>query len=284
MLQCNTTRVVGAMASPMFDCMTEMQQALLRQAPRHFGEPNRLPATVDGWAVFLDVDGTIVDIAETPGAVVVEARLPAQLALLCGRLGGALAVVTGRELAFLDTLLPGRAFSAAGLHGAEMRLPDGSGHKTEPSLRLAIARGKLEAAAAAWPGVVVEDKGASVAAHFRLAPQFEGQVDAIMSAIAADLESSHMIQHGKSVVEIRPRGHDKGTAVTALMDIPPFLGRRPLAIGDDLTDEAMFAVVNDLGGLSVKVGPSEASTLATTRLADPAAVRAWIASVVEPAT
>ena len=282
MLQCNTARVVVAMASPMFDCMTEMQQALLRQPPGHSGVPDGLPATIDGWAVFLDVDGTIVDIAETPDAVVVEEQLPSQLALLSDRLGGALAVVTGRELAFLDTLLSGLTFSAAGLHGAEMRLPDGSWHKTEPSPRLAIARSKLEAAAAAWPGIVVEDKGASIAAHFRLAPQFEGQVEAIMSVIAAELGSSHVIQRGKFVVEIRPRGHDKGNAVTAFMAMPPFLGRRPLAIGDDVTDEAMFAVANDLGGLSVKVGPPGIATLATARLDDPAAVRSWIASVAEP--
>jgi len=256
--------------------MTELQPALLHHAPQRLEDLDLGPATLEKWTVFLDVDGTLLDIAETPEAVAVDPQLAGHLTRLRERLGGALALVTGRRIDFLDVLFPGCSFVAAGLHGAEMRLPDGTLCKAEPSPQLAIARRRLEAAAIAWPGVIVEDKGASFAAHFRRAPQFEEKVEATMASIAADLGSSHTIQCGKSVVEIRPRGHDKGTAVAAFMATPPFVGRRPLAIGDDLTDEAMFAAVNNLGGVSVKVGAREASTLATARLADPAAVRAWI--------
>lgn len=257
--------------------MTELQPALLHHPPQRLEDLDLGPATLDKWAVFLDVDGTLLDIAETPESVAANPGLVGNLSRLCEHLGGALALVTGRRIDFLDALFPDCSFSAAGLHGAEMRLPDGTLRKAEPSPQLAIARRRLETAAIAWPGIIVEDKGASFAAHFRRAPQFESQVEATMSSIATDLGSSHTIQRGKSVVEIRPRGHDKGAAVTAFMATQPFIGRRPLAIGDDLTDEAMFAAVNNLGGVSVKVGAPETPTLATARLADPAAVRAWIA-------
>jgi trehalose 6-phosphate phosphatase len=256
--------------------MTELQPELLHHAPQRLEDLDLSPAALEKWAVFLDVDGTLLDIAETPESVAVDPRLAGCLTRLRQRLGGALALVTGRRIDFLDALFPECSFSAAGLHGAEMRLPDGTLRKAEPSPRLAIARSRLEAAAIAWPGVVVEDKGASFAAHFRRAPQFEAQIEATMSSFVADLGSSHTIQRGKSVVEIRPRGHDKGGAVATFMATQPFIGRRPLAIGDDLTDEAMFAAVNKLGGVSVKVGAQEMPTLATARLPDPAAVRAWI--------
>jgi trehalose 6-phosphate phosphatase len=264
--------------------MTEMQPAPLHRTPQHLEDLDITPATLDRSAVFFDVDGTLIDIAETPQAVVVEPQLAAHLTRLSSRLGGALALVTGRRLDFLDTLFPGCMFSAAGLHGAEMRLPDGTLRKAELSPELSIARRRLETAAAAWTGVLVEDKGASFAAHFRRAPQFEGQVEAIMSSIAKDLAATHVIQRGKFVVEIRPRGHDKGAAVGAFMAAPPFLGRRPLAIGDDLTDEAMFATVNELGGVSVKVGAIGSPTLATASLRDPASVRTWLARMTGEAT
>jgi trehalose 6-phosphate phosphatase len=261
--------------------MTEMQPPTLHRAPRHLEGLDIRSAMPDGWAVFLDVDGTLLDIAGTPEAVAVEPGLPAALSALSARLGGALALVTGRRLTFLDTLFPGLAFTAAGLHGAEMRFAGGTLRELEPSPLLSIARRRLEAAANAWPGVLVEDKGASFAAHFRRAPKFEEQVEAIMSSIAEDLGGTHSIQRGKSVVEIRPRGHDKGAALTAFMAAPPFLGRRPLAIGDDVTDEAMFAAANTLGGVSVRVGSPDEPTLATAFLPRPADVRAWITEVAE---
>jgi trehalose 6-phosphate phosphatase len=261
--------------------MTEMQPQTLHRAPRPLKSVDIRSAMPDGWAVFLDVDGTLLDIAGTPEGVAVEPGLPAALSALSTRLGGALALVTGRRLTFLDTLFPGLAFPAAGLHGAEMRFADGTLREVEPSPLLSIARRRLETAATAWPGVLVEDKGASFGAHYRRAPQFEGQVEAIMSSIAADLGDTHSIQRGKSVVEIRPRGHDKGAAVAAFMAAPPFLGRRPLTIGDDVTDEAMFAAANALGGVSVRVGSPDEPTLATAFLPAPADVRAWITEVAE---
>lgn len=238
-----------------------------------------LPVSIDGWAVFLDIDGTLLDIADTPGAVTVPGGLREDLEMLSRRTGGALALVTGRSIAFVDEAFPDHGFHVAGLHGAEWR--DASGRRSDggPGTGLAAARRLLDEKAADWPGVVVEDKGAAFATHYRLVPHLESVVRRFMESLAEGLGDGWHLQRGKSVVEIRPAGSDKGAVVERFMALPPFRGRRPLAVGDDLTDEAMFAVVNRLGGLSVRVGRSLQPSSAATVVDSPAAVREWIAGV-----
>lgn len=237
-----------------------------------------LPSGLDGLAVFLDVDGTLLDIAPTPDGVVVPDDLPRDLAALAARLDGALALVSGRGLAYLRALFPDLACPMAGLHGVEIGHAQGTDAAARRSPALEEARRDLAAAAAAWPGVIVEDKGSAFAGHFRLAPQFAAEVEQTMTALAARLGDAVVLQKGKDVIEIRPAGHDKGTALDALMQLAAFDGRRPLAVGDDLTDEFMFAAANRRGGLSVKVG-LEGVTAATRRVGTPADVRAWIGRV-----
>ena len=227
-------------------------------------------------ALFLDIDGTLIDIAPTPDAVAVPPGLAEALARLSARLDGALALVTGRAIATADELIAGGTIPVGGLHGAERR--DAAGHIVSAVATPAFsrARARLGAETACWPGVICEDKGAAFAAHYRLAPEREGDVRDLMAELARQVGDGWMLQEGKQVIELRPRGRDKGSALLAFMAERPFHGRRPLAVGDDLTDEAMFAAANRLGGLSVRVGGEERPSLARARLAAPSDVRAWI--------
>lgn len=237
-----------------------------------------LPDDVAGLAVFLDIDGTLLDIADTPGGVVVPPGLPAALASMSRRLGGAFALLTGRSIATVDGLF-GIRLPVSGLHGAEWR--DGSGRMagTATSAPFETAKSRLRSLAASWPGAVFEDKGAAFAVHYRLAPEWEPHIRGAMAELAGEVGSGWVMQDGKQLVELRPSGRDKGDALAAFMGGDAFAGRRPLAIGDDVTDEAMFAMANRLGGLSVRVGRNEGRSLAKRSVASPSEVRAWIGKV-----
>ncbi|WP_034855260.1 trehalose-phosphatase [Sinorhizobium sojae] len=207
------------------------------------------------WALFLDIDGTLLDLAATPGAVSVPSSLPANLEALSRKLGGALALVTGRSLDYADQLFSPSHFPIAGLHGAERRDPDGRVHKATATAEFERLKIDLIADTANWAGVLIEDKGAAVAAHYRLAPDRKQALEPLMERALIRAGPNWTIQHGKMVIEIRPASADKGEAVTAFLAQPVFAGRRPIAIGDDVTDEAMFRTVNRLGGFSIRVGP-----------------------------
>lgn len=238
------------------------------------GLPNRL----SGLCLFLDVDGTLLDLAETPDAVVVPPRLLTDLSRLSARLGGALALITGRPVSFVDRLFPGSGFFVAGLHGAEIRTGNASGPAVPVTYEgLETAKVRIERAVGSWPGVLVEDKGIAVALHYRQAPEFEPDVRALMEEIAGSVPGWTLLS-GKFVLELRPAGRDKGDALKIFMEQPPFVGRLPLAIGDDVTDEAMFRVANDAGGFSVRVGGRGDPTAAQGRVGTPAELRAWIAA------
>lgn len=236
-----------------------------------------LPRALDGLAVFFDVDGTLIDIADRPDGVVVAPGLAAALARMEERLGGAMALITGRSVAVIEGLFPDFTGALAGLHGAEERL---GGRTSRPGLTPAFAAGRdrLRRTLATLPGTVFEDKGAAFAAHFRLSPDHEDAVTRLMEEIAAEVGEGWTLQPGKAVIELRPAGRSKGEALARFMAAPPFAGRRPLAFGDDVTDEAMFAAANRLGGLSCRIGAA-APTAAGLRLPSPAALRAWIAEV-----
>lgn len=244
------------------------------------GATSNLPAFGSGWAVFLDIDGTLLDYAHHPGAVVVDEPLAALLGRLLEVTGGALALISGRSVADIERLFAPLALPAAGQHGVERR--DAAGrlqrHQLpEDGLRHASAR--LAQLAAGNPALVFENKGLNLALHYRNVPAAGEVVEREIRALAAELGPQFEAQGGKLVWEIKPSGLDKGTAIEEFMREPPFLSRTPVFIGDDLTDEHGFALVNRLGGHSVKVGAG--TSAARWRIADAAAVRDWLGRFAE---
>jgi trehalose 6-phosphate phosphatase len=250
------------------------------------GLPAPPRADVAAIALFVDVDGTLLDIASRPDAVVVDPSLRSTLHALRDRLGGALAPLSGRPLHDIDALLGLASSAAAGLHGAELRGPDGGAMAT-PFLHAALdaARAQASKLAGTNPGVLVEDKGVAIALHYRAAPNAEMDVRRAAIAMLEQAGPDYELLYGKLVIELKPKHADKGTALATLMNTEPFAGRRPWMIGDDLTDEDAFVQANALGGVSVIVGPRR-PTLANFALPGPAAVRAWMECVLgsaEPA-
>jgi trehalose 6-phosphate phosphatase len=231
-------------------------------------------------ALFVDVDGTLLDFAARPDAVLVDASLRALLRAVRDRLDGALAPLSGRRLREVDALLDLGACAAAGLHGAELRTLDGQLLATPANAQLQRARARATELAAAIPGILVEDKGAAIALHYRAAPQVEATVRRAAAEMLELAGPNHALQRGQFVIELKPANADKGSALAALMRTPPFTNRTPWMIGDDLTDEDAFAAANVLGGVSVIVGPRR-PTLARHALATPAAARAWIAALLD---
>jgi trehalose 6-phosphate phosphatase len=241
--------------------------------------PNSPPPFSPAWALFLDVDGTLLDHADHPQDVHVDAQLLALLRDLLQEGGGAIALISGRAVADLDRLFAPLQFPAAGQHGTERRAADGSMHRHRPpSNRLEAAAQSLARLSAAHSGLVVENKGMSLALHYRLAPALEKLVQREMSAAAAALGDGFELQAGKFVFEIKPGGKDKGSAIAEFMAEPPFAGRTPAFLGDDLTDEYGFALVNTSGGHSVKVGAGRSA--ARWRLEGAAQVRDWLAAAL----
>ncbi len=242
------------------------------------------PCGPGGWAFFLDLDGTLLDLAATPEAVSVAAGLTETLAGLERLTDGALAVVTGRTVDFVDGLFPGRPLTVAGLHGAELRpapalagmVPASAAPRPGPGFR--AARDGAREAARHLPGVLFEDKARAFALHYRQAPGQREAVARIMAVAQGRAGPEYRLRAGKCVLELGSAGADKGAAVRALMAQRPFRGRYPVAAGDDLTDETMFRAVNELGGLSLRVGPPEAlaGSAAMAGAASPAELRAWL--------
>lgn len=229
-----------------------------------------------GWALFLDFDGTLVDIAPTPDAIVVPTELHALLQTLAYRFGKALAIVTGRALADLDRRLGGLRLPAVGQHGAELRMdPEKGAEFVSGGPALDAARRRVREFSRRYPAVLVEDKGAAVALHFRADPDAGAAVRALAAQIASESHGALEVTPGKAVCEIRPAGADKGAALRTFLGSAPFSGRRPLVVGDDFTDEAAFAAALAAEGSAVKVGTG--TTRAPWRLAAPAAVRRWLA-------
>ncbi len=230
-------------------------------------------------AVFLDVDGTLLEFAPSPLAVSVPASLTRLLVRLRRATGGALALVSGREIATLDALFQLPELPAAGLHGLQRRDAAGRVQQCEGAVPAALID-RLDAFARAHPGVIVEPKGAAVGIHFRAAPMHALAVAHLADALSRSLPSELMVQRGNKVVEVRPAGATKGSAIAAFLAEAPFSTRLPVFVGDDLTDEHGFAQVNARGGLSIKVG--DGASQARYRLANPGAVHQWLgASVAE---
>lgn len=231
-------------------------------------------------ALFLDVDGTLVEFESRPEQVRATTGLVVLLTAVADRLGGALALISGRPLADLDRIFAPWQPSAAGVHGVQVRGPSGVRNHHPDQGQLTALRVQAAELAATIPGVWVEDKGVGVALHHRDAPQAALELQRRVNRLVAENDGVFEAQPGVLVQEIRPAGWDKGTALRELMAGSPFTGRRPVVVGDDLTDEHAFEAAVTLGGDAVLVG-SRLETAATCRLADPAAVRGWLAELVE---
>jgi trehalose 6-phosphate phosphatase len=234
------------------------------------------PPSLD-WCLFLDVDGTLIDLTDTPFDPHSTGALQRLLAEVAERLGGALALVSGRSIEYLDSLFAPLRLPSAGLHGVERRKATGRvlGATFQDS-HLDGARAALAALVQSHAGTLLEDKGRTVAIHFRLAPQFEAELREQVAAIAASLGSDYHVQSGSMMLEIKPRGFNKGHAVRAFLQEPPFSGRTPVYIGDDLTDIDGFKVVEEYGGVSIAVGDR---VTGQHRLENPRAVFGWLEGI-----
>lgn len=239
------------------------------------------PEPGESWACFLDVDGTLLDLARAPDAVTVPPGLGARLRRLHSLLDGALALVSGRALSDIDRLFAPLRLPTAGVHGAERRLPDGSVRyvAVDPA-GLDPVREAFDRFSGRHEGTLTEDKRFSVTLHFRQRPDLASEVHELGLALIARLGGEFEVLEGKMVLEIRTAAATKGTAVDAFLQETPFAGRRPVYLGDDRTDEDAFRVVNEAGGLSVVVG-TPGSTAARSRLADVATVHRWLEAVAE---
>jgi trehalose 6-phosphate phosphatase len=236
-----------------------------------------LPPPSLEWCLFLDVDGTLIEFTDSPLETFADADLKTLLGRVAERLGGAVALVSGRSIHYLDELFAPLCLPAAGLHGVERRKASGAMHGASfVDAQLDRARSALTSLVAAHPGTFVEDKGRTLALHFRMAPQHEAALREALTAIAAPLGSNYHIQEGNMTLEIKPRGFTKATAVKAFMSEPPFSGRTPVFVGDDLTDQDALRTVEDEGGISIAVG---CRVRGQFRAENATAVRTWLRGI-----
>lgn len=264
--------------SPAAICATHKDASLT------IGESSGPPELDAESALFLDVDGTLLEIAARPELVRVPESVPALLARLSVQREGALALISGRPLAQLDRLFQPWRGAAAGLHGLERRRADGIvDHVLDPGSATALdrLRPRLAELAAGESGLSLEDKGETLALHYRAVPHREAEIRALAEAMQRETASVLRLIAGKMVVEFQPRSANKGRAIAAFLAEPPFAGRRPIFIGDDMTDEDGFVEIRRRGGTGIRVGPPH-PTAAAYRLPDVTAVLAWLARSALP--
>jgi trehalose 6-phosphate phosphatase len=253
----------------------------------HKPSPDLVPAVdelarrLDEIAILLDIDGTLLDLAPTPREVWVPPGLSSTLNRLLEKTSGALALVSGRSLNDIDLILAPDQFPAVGGHGAEMRLAaDGEAVATHAPPMDGELKRRLAAIAKLSPGILLEDKGYSLALHYRLAPHAEKKIFEAVSLIRRDIPNAPIeVLPGKCVCEIKHSGFTKATGVRELMTHEPFKGRRPIFIGDDVTDESVFAIVPEYGGLAFSVGRHVKGVAGY--FGEPREVREWLARLVD---
>ncbi|MDB5869423.1 MAG: trehalose 6-phosphatase [Polaromonas sp.] len=233
-----------------------------------------LPCITPDTALFLDFDGTLVGLAAQPELVQVPPRLTGILAGLSCQLNGALALVSGRPLVDLDHFLAPLLLPAAVEHGAQRRTADGR-LITAPSVDLRQLLQAAQELVRQHPGLRLEQKNLALSLHYRHAPELESLCLQVMREALGRSEGIDLMQ-GKCVLDLKPAGVSKGTAIAAFMDEAPFAGRIPLFVGDDMTDEAGFEQVQRMGGHAIKVGPGP--TLARYRCAGVDEVAHWLQS------
>ena len=238
-----------------------------------------LPLPAPNWALFLDIDGTLIEHADHPEGITIPTDLPDLLSRVQSALGGAVALVSGRTIDWMDEKFAPTKLAASGQHGAETRLaPDA------PSVPIPVPKWRkplenaLDIELATWPGVFIEHKPLSLAVHFRAVPQFADAIMDKVTAIGQGLDPNVEFLKGRFVIEVREAGHDKGTAVKNLMNTAIFTGRTPVFFGDDVTDEDGFRACRAAGGLAVAVGPRHTGQ-ADYNLKGPADVREWLGRI-----
>src|SRR3982074_3097751 len=243
--------------------------------------PRSLVSHLSETAVLLDIDGTLLDLAPTRREVWVPPGLSKTLNRLLQRTGGALALVSGRSLNDIDLIFAPDQYPVVGGHGAELRLdPESEAVAAHaPPMDKELKR-RLAAIAKLSPGILLEDKGYSLALHYRLAPHAEKAIYEAVSLIRADLPNAPIeVLPGKCVCEIKHSGFNKATGVRELMTHEPFKGRYPIFIGDDVTDEAVFGIMPDLGGLAFSVGRRAQGVAG--HFDEPRDVREWLAHLLD---
>jgi trehalose 6-phosphate phosphatase len=232
-----------------------------------------------GYALFLDVDGTLLEIAPTPEDVTVPAELAALLGHIAKGLDGALAIITGRQLAEIDALLAPAKLAGAGVHGAELRLTPGGEITAVAATIPKELVDEITQLAQRWPGAIIEPKGPGLAIHYRQAPTLKPVIEAELEAALARHRNGSgndlVLSEGRKLFEVVPAGQSKGTALTALAALPQFRNRIPIMIGDDAGDEPAFAAAAQLGGIGLRVG-GEHFGQAKVDLDGPQSVLAWL--------
>jgi len=227
------------------------------------------------WALFLDVDGTLLDLAEHPDNVKLPCGLIDSLSVIQNTKCTPIALISGRPINLLDRLFAPLRLCIAGQHGAERRMADGQIARYQiRNLAFTNARNDLRRIEQENAGLFLEDKGLTLALHYRNAPHLQAEVENLVKGVIQDLGDDFIMVSGNMVLEIRPGGRDKGEAIAEFMEEQPFSGRIPVFIGDDVTDEDGFTCVNQLDGHSIKVG--EGSTVARWRLANVSCVLVWL--------
>jgi len=227
-------------------------------------------------ALFLDVDGTLIEIASTPDGVIIPDGLAALLAAVGRRLDGALAILTGRPIADVDRFLDPLRPIAAGIHGAELRRSRGGEVFLQSQPVNAALIAAVKRVADAEPGTIFELKPASVAIHYRLVPSAEPRVEAALRRVLEDGQEHFILCRGRKVLEIVPKHVSKGAALETIMGLPEFRGRRPIMSGDDLSDISAIEAATRLGGRGFTVA-GEQFRGSDANFTGPAAVRQWLA-------
>ncbi len=229
------------------------------------------------YAIFLDLDGTLAELVDHPDAVRVDPSTLRLLEALKEKAGGALAVVSGREIAVVDQLMRPLQLPVAGVHGLERRDADGVMHsRVAPDISPITF--VIEKVVGDEVGVIIERKPGAVALHYRLRPDLERRYCELIHDVVGKRPDLRLL-HGKMVFEVVPRGSDKGNVIEAFLRERPFLGRTPLFAGDDITDEAGFSVVNARGGVSIKIGGGELR--ARYRARDLRQFHLWLGELVD---
>lgn len=260
----------------------DQKPTMADNSPEQVTPPHALVPHLDDTAILLDIDGTLLDLMPTPREVWVPPGLADTLKQLALRTSGALAMVSGRSLNDIDLIFAPDVFRAVAGHGAELRLAvDREADAAHaPPMDKELKR-RLAAVARLSPGILLEDKGYSLALHYRLAPHAEEAIYEAVSAIRADLPDAPIeVLPGKFVCEIKHAGFTKATGVRELMTHAPFRGRRPIFIGDDVTDETVFAIMPDMNGLAFSVGRKAVGV--DGHFDTPADVRAFLARLLDP--
>jgi len=239
--------------------------------------PSNLPAASLDWCLFLDVDGALAELAETAAPTAADATRRTLLDEVAERLGGAVALVSGRSIAGVDALFAPLRLPTAGLHGVERRKASGAVQGAGyVDAQLNAARAALAHFVAEHPGTLLEDRHRSLAVHFRGAPQHESSVRHAIAAAAKPMGTNYQVQQGNQMLEIKPYGFTKGTAVKEYLQEPPFSGRKPVFVGDDLWDSSGFRAVEVFGGICIAVGDRIGGEW---RAEDATAVRRWLETI-----